>query len=78
MSGTVCVTDRRKELEEQFVDGEEIMFFNSEDDIAEIVKSLLADEAACKRIAENGKNRVLAKHTFENRMRTVIEACSKG
>jgi spore maturation protein CgeB len=53
--------------------GNEAVCYNSIEEAASLAAHYLANEAERKRIAEAGRKRVLAEHTYEKRMGTLVE-----
>lgn len=68
---TVALTDDSRYLREEFMDGEDIVFFPLKEieNVPEHVHVLLADEAKAMRIAENGCRKARQKHTWSERAR---------
>ena len=68
------LTDHRRQMEQLFEPETEIVFYRHPDEIPGLVERYLADPAARKRVAEAARRRVLAEHTYDHRMRFLMEA----
>lgn len=78
LAGAVVVSDKTTRLEEEFVDGEDIILFNLAD-ISELpsrIKALLANEERLKRIAANGEKKVREKHLWIHRAKELLKIIS--
>ncbi|MBI5409985.1 MAG: glycosyltransferase [Nitrospirae bacterium] len=71
--GAFQLTDRRKELEELFDLGEEIVVFEDLEDLRLKISYYLEHSEERKTIAEKARQRVLKEHTYEHRMRELLE-----
>ena len=56
-----------------FEDGAHLALYDGESDLIDRAAALLADEPARRRMAEAGRARVLAEHTYDHRVATVID-----
>ncbi len=76
--GAVVITTRTPYLEENFVEGKEILFYdlNHWKNINEIVEYYLAHDKERKEIAMAGQKKVHRLHTWDNRAKTLIEHLS--
>ncbi len=74
LAGAVVVSDRSTRLEEEFVDGEDIILFNLANirELPSRVKELLSDEERLKRIAANGEKKVREKHLWIHRAKELL------
>ncbi len=70
--GAFLLTDHRDQIEKLFEPGKEMAVYNSMDEIPGMVERFLADPAERKRIAEAGRKRVLAEHTYDHRMISLL------
>ncbi len=59
-------------IEEVLEPGKEIVTFQSEQEMVDLIKYYLKNDALRKKIAEAGKVRVLKEHTYEIRMRQML------
>lgn len=66
---SAVISDSSTALDECFINGSDLILFSLEqlNELPEIVKKLLADEAALKSIAENGYQKALTNHTWLQR-----------
>jgi hypothetical protein len=72
--GGFQLVDRRRDLATSFVDGEEIVSFNSVAELREQIARWMADPQGRQQIAEAGRRRVQAEHTYEHRLATACKA----
>ncbi|MFP6900229.1 MAG: glycosyltransferase, partial [Opitutales bacterium] len=70
--GGLLVCEYDKELEYTLKPGKELLTFVEPNEINDLLERCLKDESYAKTIAENGQGRVLAEHTYENRMKQVL------
>ncbi len=75
--GAFLLTDYRRQLEELFEPGREVIYYNHPDEIPGLVEIYLNKPKERKRIAEAGRKRVLAEHTYDHRMTTLVDAMRK-
>ncbi len=75
LAGSVCVTDTTSYLKNHFTDEKDIVFFSLEDiySLPQTIKNLLADMNTASKIAENGKENALKRHTWLNRASDFLE-----
>lgn len=75
LSGAVCVSEKNEYLSQQFLENEEIVFFeySNLDELPFKVKVLLEDEALAMEIAQRGCNNALENHTWAKRAQKMIE-----
>lgn len=71
-SGALLVTDPADGLDELFTPGEEIVVYKDEDDAMAKIRHYLADDAAREAIADRGRERALAEHTYARRLETML------
>ena len=71
-TGVLQVVDRRADLERHFTPEDEILVFDNALHLRRIVEDALQDQTAVERIAQAGRQRVLAEHTYMHRMMTVL------
>lgn len=72
-SGALLITDEAEGLEALFTDGEHLVLFRKDEDVFDCIARYLADEDARARIAAAGQAKVLAEHTYDHRMRSMIQ-----
>ena len=70
-SGCLLLTDDRADVHALFVEGEHLAVYRSPDDLRRLSIHFLNDEAARRRIAEAGRARVRADHTYDARIAAV-------
>jgi hypothetical protein len=75
--GTLLMTDAKHNLSELFEPGEEVVEYFDTDDLVEKLRHYLADEDERSRIARNGQERTLRDHTYERRMRELVEILNR-
>jgi len=71
--GSCLLTDNKKNMNDLFIPGVEVVTYDNPDDCIEKAKWLLNHEEERKKIAFAGHQRTLKFHTVENRCRTIIE-----
>ncbi|WP_319582249.1 glycosyltransferase [uncultured Pseudodesulfovibrio sp.] len=67
------LTDHRRQVEDLFEPGTEIVCYASPDDIPELVERYRNDPAARAKVAAAARKRVLAEHTYDHRMTMLME-----
>lgn len=76
--GALLVTDAKANLPEMFVVGTELLAYEDVDECIELIERHLADESACAAVALAGQSRTLRDHTYDLRMRELLDlAASK-
>ncbi len=70
--GAFLLTDHQESVEGLFEVGKEVVTYKDPGEIADLARFYLRDNAARETIAEKGKERVLAEHTYRHRIRTMI------
>ena len=72
---SVIVTDKSAYLEENFVNGEDLLMFDLKrlKELPEQIKMLLNEDERRRRIAENGYRKALKEHTWINRAGKLLE-----
>lgn len=71
--GGFQLVDSRKAIKDLFVDNQELVTFDSMDDLKSKIDYYLLHEKERGEIALNGMNKVHAVHTYENRLNQLIE-----
>lgn len=71
--GTLLITDWKEDLEEMFEPGKEIVGYRDPEECAALVRRYLENEDEREAIARAGQKRTLREHTYERRMRELIE-----
>ncbi|WP_029895389.1 CgeB family protein [Desulfohalovibrio reitneri] len=73
-SGAFLLTDHRRQMEDLFEPGREVVFYTSPEEASELAARYLDDPAARARVAEAARQRVLAEHTYDHRLAELLEA----
>lgn len=71
--GVLQVVDHRLDLDRWFLPNEEVLVFDTPADLKRTVENALQDLSAAERIANAGRERLLAEHTYMHRMRRILE-----
>ena len=71
--GAFLLTDHRRQMEALFEPGSEIIFYTHPDEIPSLVERYLKAPEDRRRVAEAARKRVLAEHTYDHRMRSLME-----
>jgi spore maturation protein CgeB len=74
--GSCLITDYKKNMNDLFSSGDEVVIYNSFDECIEKVKWLLDNENERRKIAKSGQKRTLKVHTVEERCKTLIDIIS--
>ncbi len=72
--GSFLLTDHQASLEELFKVGTEIITYKDRNEIPELVRFYLDNQAVREEIAQKGRNRVLKEHTYKHRINTIIQS----
>lgn len=72
-NGTAALVDRLPGLEELLEPGREVACYGCADEARDVAASLVADDRGRAAIAERGRARVRAEHTFVSRMRKILD-----
>ncbi len=74
-SGSLLITDKIKGngFEELFKEGEHLVVYDSEKDLFEKIDYYLKNDEEREKIAENGRDLVLKNHTYEHRLKFILE-----
>jgi len=73
-AGGFLLTDHRVQLERMFEPGKEIALYQSPEEVPELLARYLADAPERQRLAQAGRARVLAEHTYGHRLAALIAA----
>ncbi len=71
-AGGFLLSDYRADLEQFFEPHREIIFFRTLDEMADLIAKYRAEPHARQKIAQAARQRVLAEHTWDCRMRTML------
>ena len=80
LAGAVVLSDKSTRLEEEFADGKDIALFDLAqiDALPDRVKTLLSDDEELKKIAENGRRKVMQKHLWIHRAKELLHIISEN
>lgn len=67
------LTDHRYQMEKLFEPGKEIAVYNSIEEIPQLIEKYLSDEDARLQIIKAARKRILAEHTYDSRIKTMIK-----
>ncbi len=71
------LTDHRYQVENLFEPGKEIAIYNSVEEIPELIDKYLENDSARHTIVKAARKRILAEHTYDSRIKTLIECMKK-
>ncbi len=71
------LTDYRKQLEDLFEIGEEVICYNNTEEIKELIKKYLNDEKERGKIIKNAYKRVIKEHQYIHRVKQLITIAKK-
>ncbi|PIE68962.1 MAG: hypothetical protein CSA21_04615 [Deltaproteobacteria bacterium] len=71
--GQFLLTDHRQQIEDLFERDKEVICFCDQGEIQDLVRFYLTHETARTRIATRARERVLAEHTYEQRITTIFQ-----
>ena len=74
MSGALYLTERQPELDEYFVDGEEVLTYADRDEMLDQVRYYLAHPEQAERIRRNALRRARRDHTWQRRFEELFAA----
>ena len=77
-SGSCLLTDYKDNINEIFIDGEEIMTFKNVDECSRKIDFLLSNNKILKKISTQGQRRTLSDHSFKNRSEDLVEIILKN
>jgi len=70
--GGFVLTDKREQLERLFEPGREVLTYAAPEEIPGLVKRLLADGPLRRKIGRAARARILAEHTYEHRLGSLV------
>jgi hypothetical protein len=76
--GAFLLTDAKRDLADMFEPGEEVVTYSSESELVERVRYYLENESERAAIAQAGQQRTLREHTYEHRMRELVNILSRS
>ena len=68
-SGSMLITDYKKDLENLFVVDEEIIVFNNNDELFDLINYYLKNDEIRLKIAKNGYKKTFDVHNYHNRVK---------
>ncbi|MBN2141366.1 MAG: glycosyltransferase [Desulfovibrionaceae bacterium] len=71
--GAFLITDRRRQIEDLFEPGQEVVLYDEPAEVFDLVRRYLADPGARRRVVEAARKRVLAEHTYDRRLAELLE-----
>jgi len=71
-NGAVLCTQKFSEMEKYFSYGEEIIGFESEDDLCAQIRELLTDKGRCESIRRHAFHRLVSEHLYEHRWQALF------
>lgn len=71
--GCFVLTDRQKDAQALFKDKEHVVFFDDAQDLREKIQYYLNHDEERHRIADHGRREVLAAHTYEHRIKHMLD-----
>jgi spore maturation protein CgeB len=74
LAGAALITDDQPDLESCFEPGREVLVWRDVDELNGVYAEVLGDVSLAQRVAEAGRARVLAQHTFAHRLESVSQA----
>ena len=72
-AGAFLLTDWREQMERLFEPGREVVFYGDPEEIPELVEHYLNHPEERRQVAEAGRARVLAEHTYVRRMSQLLD-----
>lgn len=75
--GALLLTDAKRNLDELFDVGQEVVVYRSADELVRLVHYYLGHEDERAEIAAAGQARTLAEHTYADRMKELVEVLSR-
>ena len=71
--GAFLLTDYRRQMEELFEPETEIVYYETPEEIPGLLDRCLGDPALRERVSQAARRRVLAEHTYDHRMASLME-----
>ena len=71
-TNSFCLTDWREQIENLFAVGKEVICYHSPEEAEDLIRYYLAHPAEREKVAEAARKRVLADHTYDHRIQTLI------
>jgi spore maturation protein CgeB len=70
--GQFLLTDHRRQIEDLFDPGSEVICFHDPGEIRDLVRFYLHHDTARNKVAARARRRVLAEHTYEHRIEVIF------
>jgi spore maturation protein CgeB len=70
--GAFLLTDKRKQMDELFEPGKEVIFYSEPEEAPELIRFYLKNSAARAKVVAAARSRILASHTYEHRLRQLM------
>jgi spore maturation protein CgeB len=76
LSGAISVTDTSEYIEDKFINGNNIVIYSLKDlnNLPNLINDLLSNPEKAKIIAQNGYEEALKKHTWNHRIKDVLQS----
>ncbi|MDR3074210.1 MAG: glycosyltransferase [Deltaproteobacteria bacterium] len=71
-TGSFCLTDWREQIENLFEPGKEVICYQSPEEAEAMIRFYLANPAARETVSRAARRRVLAEHTYDRRIKTLL------
>ena len=78
VAGGLQVSSSCPEMEREFVDGKHLFYYRDPMELQELINRLLDDASLRARVAKSGQARVLATHTYTERVRSILQQFENG
>ena len=73
VAGGLQICSPCPEMATEFQDGEHLFYYSDANDLPDLIRSLLAEQNTRRRVAEQGRELILKKHTYEHRVRQILQ-----
>ncbi len=77
-AGGFLLSNYQEELAERFVDGQEMVIYESMEDAVAKADFYLKNEELRRQIAQNGRAKVLEEYSLQDRLRQILETVAQG
>ena len=71
--GSFVLTDQQKDVQTLFKDREHLVYFNGKDDLRSKIRYFLDHSEERKKIALSGYNHVIKNHTYQHRLKAILD-----
>lgn len=72
-AGAFLITDHRRQMEELFDPGTEVVTYDTPDEVTDTLQRWLRDPEGRQAVASAARKRVLAEHTYAHRLQTLVD-----